>query len=140
MKSLVLDTNILLDLFVFHDDRAHPLKNALLSCEIKAFTCNENMEELADVISRPLFSLSEAQQNDIMLQWKSMSHHVEDADLRPAPWKCKDRDDQVFLDMAYLLQPAILISKDDALLQLAGKATKENILITKDYNAFLLQD
>jgi len=138
MKLVVLDTNILLDIFVFNDERAIDLKQAILEQSIRVVASQKTLEEFADVLSRPLFKLDEATQLAIFAQWKSIAQQEDDSDLAPAPWKCQDEDDQIFLDLAYQLRPAILISKDNALLQIAGRAAPENILITSDYKAFKL--
>ena len=136
MKPVVLDTNILLDIFVFNDERAVDLKQAILEQSIQVVASQKTLEELADVLSRPLFKLDEESQAAILVQWKSIAHQVDDSNLAPAPWKCQDADDQIFLDLAYQLRPAILISKDNAVLQIASRAAPENILITSDYKAF----
>jgi putative PIN family toxin of toxin-antitoxin system len=136
MKLVVLDTNILLDIFVFNDERAVDLKQAILEQSIQVVASQKTLEELADVLSRPLFKLDEESQAAILVQWKSIAHQVDDSNLAPAPWKCQDADDQIFLDLAYQLRPAILISKDNAVLQIASRAAPENILITSDYKAF----
>jgi putative PIN family toxin of toxin-antitoxin system len=139
MKSVVvLDTNILLDIFVFNDARATNLKQALLNSGISAVASQKTLLEFADVISRPLFKLDEATQAVILSQWQSTAQQYDDSNLAPAPWKCQDPDDQVFLDLAYQLRPAILISKDNALLCIASRAAQEDILITNDYSAFTL--
>jgi putative PIN family toxin of toxin-antitoxin system len=136
MKLVVLDTNILLDIFVFNDERAVDLKQAILEQSIQVVASQKTLEELADVLSRPLFKLDEESQAAILVQWKSIARQVDDSNLAPAPWKCQDADDQIFLDLAYQLRPAILISKDNAVLQIASRAALENILITSDYKAF----
>jgi len=136
MKLVVLDTNILLDIFVFNDERAVDLKQAILEQSIQVVASQKTLEELADVLSRPLFKLDEESQAAILVQWKSIARQVDDSNLAPAPWKCQDADDQIFLDLAYQLRPAILISKDNAVLQIASRAAPENILITSDYKAF----
>jgi putative PIN family toxin of toxin-antitoxin system len=136
MQALILDTNILLDIFVFDDVRANPLRAALLKQEIKAYSCRATLDELADVISRPLFSLEAQDQASIISQWQSLSHELDELNMETAPWQCQDPDDQIFLNIAYTLRPAILISKDHAVLKLAGKAAQENVLITADYSAF----
>jgi len=136
MKLVVLDTNILLDIFVFNDERAVDLKQAILEQSIQVVASQKTLEEFADVLSRPLFKLDEESQEAILVQWKSIAHQVDDSNLAPAPWKCQDADDQIFLDLAYQLRPAILISKDNAVLRIASRAAPENILITSDYKAF----
>ncbi|MGV0963665.1 MAG: putative toxin-antitoxin system toxin component, PIN family [Polynucleobacter sp.] len=138
MKPVVLDTNILLDIFVFNDERAVNLKQAIVDGGIPAVASQKTIFEFADVISRPLFKLDEATQAAILAQWQSIAQQHDDSDLVTAPWKCQDPDDQIFLDLAYQLRPAILISKDNALLHIASRAAQEDILITSDYNAFRL--
>jgi len=138
MKPIILDTNILLDIFVFEDVRADRLRNAVLNRQIKTYSNQTSVEELRDVISRPLFALEEGRQAEIMGQWQSLSQSIEDLKLEAAPWKCQDPDDQVFLDLAFTVRPSILISKDNAVLKLATRALKEGVWITADYNAFTL--
>jgi len=138
MKHIVLDTNILLDIFVFEDIRADRLRNAVLNRQIKTYSNKTSVEELRDVISRPLFTLEKGRQAEIMGQWQSLSQSIEDVKLEAAPWKCQDPDDQVFLDLAFTVRPSILISKDNAVLKLATQALKEGVWITADYNAFAL--
>jgi putative PIN family toxin of toxin-antitoxin system len=135
-KSVILDTNILLDIFVFHDERAANLKESIFRRDIRAIASQKTIAEFADVLSRPLFKLDTAKQLEILKCWKSIVQIQDDTDLAPAPWKCQDSDDQVFLDLSYRLRPAILMSKDNALLQIAKRAAEESILITSDYNAF----
>jgi putative PIN family toxin of toxin-antitoxin system len=138
MRPVVLDTNILLDIFVFDDERAIHLKKVLFDKTRHFVASQKTIEEFADVISRPLFKLDEEAQAAILAQWQSIAEQRDDSNLAPAPWKCQDPDDQIFLDLAYQLRPTILISKDNAVLQIARKAASEDILITNDYNAFRL--
>lgn len=138
MKPIILDTNILLDIFVFEDTRASQLRNAILNRQIMTYSSQATIEELADVISRPLFSIEDQRQTEIILQWQAVSQSMNEAQIGVAPWKCRDPDDQIFLDIAFTVRPSILISKDHELLSLATRALKEDILITADYNAFTL--
>ena len=138
MRPVVLDTNILLDIFVFNDERALHLKQAIVNESIVAIASQKTMLEFADVIRRPLFKLDEATQVAVLSQWQSIAQQYDDSDLAPAPWICQDPDDQIFLDLAYQLRPSILISKDNAVLDIANRAAQEDILITSDYNAYKL--
>lgn len=133
MKSVVFDTNVLLDLFVFNDFRAIHLKEALLSRQIDAIASPKTIEEFADVISRPLFSLDTDAQEQILVKWRLLARVLEDQNLLSAPWQCQDADDQVFLDLAYTAKPCTLISKDNEILKLANRAANEGIQITADY-------
>ena len=135
MKSVVFDTNVLLDLFVFNDFRALHLKQALLEQKIDALASPKTLREFADVISRPLFALETIDQEKILLQWTSLARVLDDQSLLGSPWQCQDLDDQVFLDLAYTARPCALISKDHEVLKFAAQAAKENILISADYKS-----
>ena len=138
MKSVVFDTNVLLDLFVFNDFRVLHLKQALLENKIDALASPKTLEEFADVISRPLFSLETAEQEKILAQWKSLSRVLDDQSLLSSPWRCQDRDDQIFLDLAFTVKPCTLISKDNEVLKFTARAAKEGVLISADYNSLHL--
>jgi len=138
MKVVVFDTNVLLDLFIFNDFRALHLKQALIEGKIDALATPATLEEFADVIARPLFSLDQAQQEQIFLQWQGLARALDDKGLMKSPWACQDSDDQVFLDLAFTAKPCTLISKDNEVLRFANKAVLEQILITADYTAITL--
>jgi putative PIN family toxin of toxin-antitoxin system len=133
MQTFVFDTNVLLDLFIFNDFRALHLKQALIEGKIEALATQKTLEEFADVISRPLFSLDEDQQIQVCSQWRDLAKVMDDHSLIKVPWICQDPDDQVFLDLAFTAKPCTLISKDNEVLRLANTAAKEQVLITADY-------
>ena len=139
MQSVIFDTNVLLDLFVFNDFRAIHLKQALLDQKIDALASPTTLEEFADVISRPLFALDADAQKIIFQQWKSHARTLEDHSLARAPWECRDSDDQIFLDLAFTAKPCTLITKDNEVLKLASKAAPAGVLITANYNAIDLE-
>lgn len=138
MTVVVFDTNVLLDLFVFNDFRALHLKQALIEGKLDALATPATLEEFADVIARPLFSLDQAQQEQIFHQWQGLAKVMDDKNLLKSPWACQDPDDQVFLDLAFTAKPCTLISKDHEVLRFANKAALEQILITADYTAIAL--
>ena len=138
MKAIVFDTNVLLDLFVFNDFRTIHLKQALLEQKIDAIATPKTLEEFADVISRPLFSLDAANQERILVEWKSVARILSDESLSSSPWRCLDPDDQVFLDLAFTARPSILISKDNEVLKFSNGARQEGVLITDNYQAIEL--
>ena len=137
MRVVVLDTNVLLDLFVFNDFRALHLKEALLAGHIRALATPKTLEEFADVIARPLFALDQTNQEKIFTQWSSLAQSIQDEALQKSPWQCQDADDQVFLDLAYTHKPCTLVSKDNEVLKFANRAVKEQVLITADYTQAL---
>ena len=135
MKTVIFDTNVLLDIFVFNDFRAIHIKAALVDRQLKALATPKTIEEFADVISRPLFSLEKSTQDQILNEWGNLAIIIQDETLNSAPWQCRDPDDQVFLNLAYTSKPCLLLSKDNELLKLAKKAALEEVLISADYNA-----
>ena len=114
--------------------RAHPLRAALIAGSLDAVATDKTLAEFLDVIGREQFSLSQERQHEIMSQWRSWARLINDQVLDAAPWKCKDRDDQVFINLAYTLKPAILISKDKMVLKIAKRAQKDGVVITSDHN------
>ena len=130
---LVLDTNVILDLLVFQDPAAEVVWMALDAKLVDAVRTEESMLELIDVIQRPRFKLNEEQQQAILKRWESSTRLLENTTIEPAPFTCRDQDDQVFLDMAYSLRPALLLSKDLRVLELQAIAKRHGVEITQDY-------
>ena len=135
MKTVIFDTNVLLDIFVFNDFRAIHIKAALIDKQLRALATPKTVDEFADVISRPLFSLKQSTQEQILSEWRNLATIIQDETLNSAPWQCQDPDDQVFLNLAYTSKPCLLLSKDNELLKLAKKAALEDVVISADYNA-----
>ena len=135
MKTVIFDTNVLLDLFIFNDFRAIHIKQALIDYQIDALASRQTLEEFNEVISRPLFSLEQDAQEQIAQEWQSLARIIDDQKMIAAPWQCRDIDDQIFLDLAYTSRPCILLSKDNEVLRWAGLAAKEGVLITADYSS-----
>jgi len=121
MKTVIFDTNVLLDIFVFNDFRVIHVKAALVDRQLKALATPKTIEEFADVISRPLFSLGQSTQEKILSEWRNLATIIQDETLSNAPWQCQDPDDQVFLNLAYTSKPCLLLSKDNELLKLSKK-------------------
>ena len=134
-QTVIFDTNVLLDIFVFNDFRAVHIKAALTEKRVKALATVKMIEEFADVISRPLFALEQSAQERILSEWRNLATIMQDETLISAPWRCNDPDDQIFLDLAFTSKPCVLLSKDNELLKINRKASLESITISADYNA-----
>lgn len=128
-NRIILDTNILLDLFVFEDQGTETLLMLLETNALNPITSEEILAEFQEVISRPIFTQDSKDQERIYSKAKSL-HQIEPIhSIQRAPFKCSDPDDQMFLDLAYSCKPCILLSKDKALLKLKSKARAHEILI-----------
>jgi putative PIN family toxin of toxin-antitoxin system len=130
---LVLDTNVILDLLVFQDPAAEVIQTVLDAKLVDAVRTEASMLELMDVIQRPNFKLSKEQQQIILKQWESSSRLLENSAIEPAPFTCRDLDDQVFINMAYSIRPALVLSKDLRVLELGAIAQRHGVEITSDY-------
>ena len=130
---LVLDTNVILDLLVFKDPSTEPIRLLLDANQVDAVRTPASMAELIDVIGRPAFKLSREDQATIVQAWETSSRLLENTAIESAPFTCRDPDDQVFINMAYSLRPALLLSKDLRVLELQVIATQHGVDISQDY-------
>jgi putative PIN family toxin of toxin-antitoxin system len=118
-SGVVFDTNVLLDFWIFDDARTRPLRRALESGAVRAWRSAACDAELADVLARAQFNLTPAQAGDLLAAWQRLARDC--AAVYAAPWSCSDPHDQKFLDLAYSARAALLVTKDKALLKIAGR-------------------
>ena len=128
----VIDTNVLLDLWVFADARAMPLLAALESGEIAAVTSRSCNDELADVLERTELGVSDDDRRAILTCWHRLATPLEPVDA--APLDCSDPDDQKFLDLAYAARANWLFTRDKALLELARGASASGLRIAQPWD------
>lgn len=131
--NIIIDTNVWLDILVFHDPRAKSLRNALVEKRALCHRTSMMMGELREVIGRPMFGLSPDQQHLALNEAEKLSQHAETAQSHSQFLLCKDPDDQMFLDLALELKADLLISKDRALLRLASRALKYHLKISASW-------
>lgn len=119
MNALVLDTNIVLDVFVFVDEAARPVLPALAEGRWQWVATPAMREELARVLAYPQIvprlAFYGLQASDVL---GAFDRHAVIGDVPPkAPVTCSDPDDQKFIDLAVAHQ-ALLLSKDRAVLSM----------------------
>ena len=119
---IVIDTNIVLDLFVFKDPLAQPLAQALANQTYRWIATAPMRDELERVLDYPNIALrlDLAQTNaaEVLTQFDDQ---VQWMDVAPrANPICRDPDDQKFIDLALAYQ-AMLLSKDRAVLCMAKR-------------------
>lgn len=116
---IILDTNALLDWRVFKDPSASPLAEALHAGRLRWLASPAMQTEWGHVWPRNVFA---RWQPDEALT-TTVFEHAQMVDEPPrGPLKCKDPDDQVFIDLALHVKARWLLSKDAALLKLARRA------------------
>ena len=117
--SVVLDTNIILDVFVFNDPAAEPLRQALTKQTLDWLATQPMRDELARVLAYPKIAARLAfyklTAGDILANFDQYASLV---DVAPkASVTCTDADDQKFIDLA-VQHRALLLSKDGAVLSM----------------------
>lgn len=126
VPRVVLDTNVCLDLFVFHDPRVVALGAALQSSQVHAVTDAACREEWLRVLRYPQLALDEAAQAIAVAAFDALVECMPtgepEAALPPLP-RCGDPDDQKFLELARNAGAGWLVSRDDELLRL-GRRTR----------------
>jgi putative PIN family toxin of toxin-antitoxin system len=121
LTRVVLDTNIVLDLWLYKDSATPALRDEL-----------ERVLAYTHIVKRLAFSQLTAQ--DILAQFDAH------AQLMPIATKCqfvcKDGDDQKFIDLA-AEQKTQLISKDKAVLTMRNRMARLGVAVGKTFPALL---
>lgn len=131
VPRLVLDTNVCLDLFVFGDAQCAALREALRSGAVQAVTDAACRAEWLAVLDYPQLALDAARQaaavaaHDAQLQQWSATEHCNVADAPKLP-RCRDPDDQKFLELARACGARWLLSRDRELLKLARRTQRRH--------------
>jgi putative PIN family toxin of toxin-antitoxin system len=120
--KLVLDTNIVLDLFVFMDSAVAELAAAIANKEVRWLATPAMRAELEAVLSYEQIgarlSAANVSASGVL---ESFDAHAVIVDAPPvALHKCRDPDDQKFVDLA-VAHEAVLLSKDAQVLALRRK-------------------
>ena len=122
MLRLVLDTNVVLDLFHWGNVDAVPIMAALEAGEIECFADERTLDELQRVLTYPQLKQTPEMITERYARYSALIKMVPAGEAPKLP-RCKDRDDQKFLELAARCGANILVSKDKALLKLRGRTT-----------------
>ena len=127
---MVIDTNVVLDLFVFNDPASQPLKQALELGQRKWIATEPMRKELVRVLSYPKISPRLAHYqlsaDDVLAQFDRHAHLMPIAPRTSL--RCTDADDQCFIDLAVQHQ-ALLLSKDGAVLSMKKRLAEHGVRI-----------
>jgi putative PIN family toxin of toxin-antitoxin system len=135
---VVLDTNIVLDLWLYRDPATPVLLAALESKSVQWIATHVMRDELERVLAythiaqRLAFSHMTAQ--DILAQFDAHAQILPVA--VKAPFVCKDTDDQKFIDLAAEHRTQ-LISKDKAVLTMRNRMARLGVAVGKVFPAVL---
>jgi putative PIN family toxin of toxin-antitoxin system len=130
-QRVVLDTNVCLDLFVFHDSRWNSLLAALRDGQLEAVTRSDCRDEWCIVLNYPHLPLDEHSRAQAMQDYDTHIACIAITESRPRMEVrlpiCRDPDDQKFLEIARDAAAHTLITKDKALLKLARKTARDGL-------------
>ena len=129
-QTIVLDTNIVLDAFVFNDPAAEPIRQALVNNELDWLVTQPMRDELVRVLAYPKIAARLAfyklSASDVLARFDQHAHIV---DVAPkASVTCSDADDQKFIDLA-VQHRALLLSKDGDVLSMKKRLAALGILV-----------
>lgn len=131
---MVIDTNIVLDLFVYEDPAAAPLHEQLADAKTRWLATAAMREELARVLNYPQIAKRlnvRGLPPETVLQAFDAGVEIV-ATAAKAPYTCKDTDDQQFIDLA-VLHKAALISKDAAVLCMAKRLATLGVQVGRQW-------
>ena len=119
---VVLDTNIILDVFVFADAAARPVRQALEAGEIDWIATQPMRDELARVLDypqiAPRLAFYQLSAGDVL---DAFDQHARLLDIAgKCRLTCRDPDDQKFIDLA-VSSRSLLLSKDRHVLSMSKR-------------------
>jgi len=126
MLRLVLDTQIWLDWLVFDDPGVQPLRQAVEEGRAEIWIDAACEAELERVLAYDLglHTLTPDAQGAALAQARRIARRIEtvltDEQKKSLP-RCRDRDDQIFLEAALAARADVLVTKDRELLKLAKR-------------------
>lgn len=129
-QAWVIDTNIVFDLWLFHDPATDPLRAALQNGLVSHLATASMRDELDRVLTYPhivkRMAKSNLQAQDILNRFDEHCLTAEPA--AKAPCTCKDPDDQKFIDLA-VAHAAPLLSKDAAILCMKKRLLQSGVVL-----------
>ena len=127
-QPIILDTNIVLDAFLFNDPAAEPVRQALAQQELDWLATQPMRDELVRVLAYPKIAARLAfyklSASDVLARF---DQHTRIVDVAPkASVTCSDADDQKFIDLA-VQHCALLLSKDGDVLSMRKRLISQGI-------------
>ena len=122
--TLVLDTNAWLDLLVFRDAAVDGLAAAVREGRLRIATDARAHHELERVLRYEVLALDAADAGAMAREARSLACVVEVPPLLLP--RCRDPDDQMFLEIAAAARAALLLTRDAELLRLAPRMRREH--------------
>ena len=135
VPALVLDTNIVLDLYIFSDPRCDALRLALREKRLQWISTQVMRDELERVLAythlQPRMAFYQVTVVQVLAQFDATAQLVDTAPR--AVYVCKDEDDQKFIDLA-VQHRASLVSKDKAVLCMRKRLSNLGVAVFSQWS------
>jgi putative PIN family toxin of toxin-antitoxin system len=134
-RDVVIDTNIVLDAFVFNDPAARALLDGLRNGSLQWVATQPMRVELERVLAYPQIVKRlrhyQLQALDVLARFDALAQLLPVADK--AQVTCKDPDDQKFIDLA-VARRSVLLSKDNAVLCMKKRLLALSVHVSEAIN------
>ncbi len=122
--NLVLDTNVVMELLHWRDPRSAALLHAIDAGRARCHSDSRCLAELSRVLGYPQFGLDSNAQQHLITAYRRLVVEVaepapEDLGTESGLPRCRDTDDQKFLELAARCNADLLVTRDRELLKLA---------------------
>lgn len=133
----VLDTNVVIDWLMFNDPYMDPLRERVADDRLVVLTHEPALVELKRVLGYRQLELSPERQAEIYVCYVASTNAVSLPDgaslkklMMPGGFpRCRDRDDEHFIALAYHQKADALVSRDNAVYGLKARAAKFGLTI-----------
>ncbi len=117
-RRMVLDTNAVLDWLLFDGPAVQPMKAAVSQGRLLPITNDACFTELERVLKYPKLQLDEAPCAALLAAYRAVAQWSGAAAGADVP-RCRDRDDQKFLDLAAAARADFLVTRDARVLAMS---------------------
>lgn len=146
IQRWVVDTNVVIDWLMFNDPYMNPLRERVIDKRIIVLTHAPAIDELKRVLAYKQLKLTPLRQDEIFSRYMSLTEEVNlpaGASLKnlmmPSQFpRCRDRDDEHFIALAYHQKADALVSRDNAVFGLKSRAAKFGLTILNVQQAIQL--
>lgn len=134
-RRVVFDTNAILSLWAFTDSRFAPLRAEVDAGRWIALTRPDCLAELHRVLGYPQFKFDEARQAAAYAAYEAQAICWDSEPLDAELPRCKDRDDQKFLELARDAGAHWLVTSDKLVLRCARREKLRDMfqIVKPDY-------
>ena len=126
---VVLDTNVVLDWLLFEDATVRPIASAVMQQRLRWIVSSAMRDEFAQVLGAGLAAAHGREAANLLQAWDRYVTPRPSAASHPL--RCRDADDQMFIDLALSAGARWLVSRDGAVLALRRRAALLGLRIVR---------